>query len=99
MPFIFWGMGPVFQSGKKNVIVEINDYGPGIHINNFNKIFERFYTERPSEEKFGQHSGLGLSIVKQILDVHKGVIKVENRTEKNKKIDGAKFTIIFEKVI
>jgi two-component system sensor histidine kinase ChvG len=87
------------KSNKKNVIVEINDYGPGIHINNFNKIFERFYTERPSNEKFGQHSGLGLSIVKQILDVHKGVIKVENRTEKNKKIDGAKFTIIFEKVI
>ena len=44
-------------------------------------------------------SGLGLSIVKQILDVHKGLIKVENKTKKNKKIIGAKFTIILKKII
>ena len=87
------------KSNKNNVFVEINDYGLGIHVNNFNKIFERFYTERPSGEKFGQHSGLGLSIVKQILDVHKGLIKVKNRFGKNKKIIGAKFIITLKKVI
>ena len=87
------------KSNKNNVFVEINDYGTGIHINNFNKIFERFYTERPSDEKFGEHSGLGLSIVKQILDVHKGLITVKNRLDKNKKIIGAKFIITLKKVI
>ena len=87
------------KNNKKNIFIEISDYGPGIHTNNFNKIFDRFYTERPSDEKFGQHSGLGLSIVKQILDVHKGLIKVENKTEKNKKVIGAKFTIILKKII
>ena len=87
------------KSNKNNVFVEIMDYGPGIHINNFNKIFERFYTERPSHEKFGNHSGLGLSIVKQILDVHRGLIKVENRLDKNKKTIGAKFIIILQKTI
>ena len=85
------------KSRKDNLFIEINDYGPGIRINNFNKIFERFYTERPADEKFGQHSGLGLSIVKQILDVHQGLIKVENRFGKNKKIIGAKFIIILKK--
>ena len=87
------------KSNKNNVFVEIKDYGPGIHINNFNKIFERFYTERPSHEKFGNHSGLGLSIVKQILDVHRGLIKVENRLDKNKKTIGAKFIITLQKII
>ena len=81
------------------MFVEIKDYGSGIHINNFNKIFERFYTERPSHEKFGNHSGLGLSIVKQILDVHRGLIKVENRLNKNKKTIGAKFIITLKKII
>ena len=87
------------KSNKNNVFIEIKDYGPGISTSNFNKIFERFYTERPSEEKFGQHSGLGLSIVKQILDIHKGLIKVENKNEKNTKITGAKFTVILKKDI
>ena len=87
------------KSNKNNIFVEISDYGPGIDRNNFNKIFDRFYTERPSKEKFGEHSGLGLSIVKQILEVHKGLIKVENRLGKNKKIIGAKFIITLKKHI
>ncbi len=87
------------KSKKNNVLIEIKDFGPGIQTNNFNKIFDRFYTERPDKEKFGQHSGLGLSIVKQILDVHKGLIKVENRYGKNKKVIGAQFIITLKKVI
>ena len=87
------------KSNKKNVFIEISDYGPGIHVNNFNKVFDRFFTERPTGEKFGEHSGLGLSIAKQILDIHKGLVTVENRLNKNKKIIGAKFIITLKKVI
>ena len=87
------------KSNKKKVFIEISDYGPGIHVNNFNKVFDRFFTERPAGEKFGEHSGLGLSIAKQILDIHKGLITVENRLSKNKKIIGAKFIITLKKVI
>ena len=89
----------LLKSNKNNIFIEISDYGPGVDKNNFNKIFDRFYTERPSKEKFGEHSGLGLSIVKQILEVHKGVIRVENRLGKNKKIIGAKFIITLKKHI
>ena len=87
----------LLKSKKNNIFIEINDYGPGIRINNFNKIFDRFYTERPSNENFGEHSGLGLSIAKQIIDVHKGTINVENRINKNKEINGAKFIITLKK--
>ena len=86
------------KSMKNDLNIEICDYGPGIHKNNFIKIFDRFYTERPSNEKFGQHSGLGLSIVKQILDIHKGLIKVENRIGKDNKIKGAKFILTLKKI-
>ena len=82
---------------KNNVSIEINDFGSGISKNNINRIFNRFYTERPSKEKFGQHSGLGLSIAKQIIDIHKGEIKVENRLGRNNKILGAKFSVILPK--
>ena len=83
-----------FNKGYKKIEILLKS-----NKNNFNKIFDRFYTERPSKEKFGEHSGLGLSIVKQILEVHKGVIRVENRLGKNKKIIGAKFIITLKKHI
>tara|TARA_B100001123_G_scaffold312891_1_gene349988 strand:- start:13577 stop:15163 length:1587 start_codon:yes stop_codon:yes gene_type:complete len=90
----------IYLRSMKNILsVEISDFGPGITVSNFNKIFERFYTERPNEEKFGEHSGLGLSIVKQILDVHKGFIKAENRFGNNKKVIGAKFIITLKKFV
>ena len=66
------------KSKKNNVSIEISDNGSGIPKNNLDKIFERFFTERLKKEEFGQHSGLGLSIVKQIIDAHSGEIKVEN---------------------
>jgi two-component system sensor histidine kinase ChvG len=43
------------------------------------KIFQRFYTERPPDENFGQHSGLGLSIARQIANAHGGDLKATNR--------------------
>ncbi len=67
------------------VVVAIEDEGPGIPDNKLEAIFERFYTERPASEKFGTHSGLGLSISKQIVEAHRGTIRAENRRD----VDGS----------
>ena len=61
-----------------------------------NKIFDRFYSNRPG--KFGEHSGLGLSISKQIIEAHNGSITAENKINKNGKIAGARFTIMLKKI-
>jgi two-component system, OmpR family, sensor histidine kinase ChvG len=63
----------------KFVRIEVEDDGPGIPDNKLAAIFDRFYSERPEAEKFGTHSGLGLSISKQIIDAHGGLIWAENR--------------------
>ena len=57
----------------------VDDDGPGIRPEAFEKIFERFYTDRP-QQGFGQNSGLGLSISKQIIEAHGGRLWAENRT-------------------
>jgi two-component system sensor histidine kinase ChvG len=64
---------------KSDVEIVVDDDGPGIRPEALEKIFERFYTDRP-EQGFGQNSGLGLSITKQIVEAHGGSIRVENRT-------------------
>jgi two-component system sensor histidine kinase ChvG len=64
---------------RKHVDIIVDDDGPGVPPGAFEKIFERFYTDRP-EQGFGQNSGLGLSISKQIVEAHGGRISVENRT-------------------
>ena len=56
------------------------------------KIFNRFYSNRP--DKFGQHSGLGLNIVKNLVDLHNGEINASNRSDQK----GASIEIIFPKV-
>jgi two-component system sensor histidine kinase ChvG len=63
------------------VLVLVEDQGPGIPDDKLTAIFSRFYSERPVGEKFGTHSGLGLSISKQIVDAHRGRIWAENRTD------------------
>jgi two-component system sensor histidine kinase ChvG len=63
---------------KNDVEIFIDDDGPGVRPEAAEKIFERFYTDRP-HQGFGQNSGLGLSISKQIVEAHGGVIWVENR--------------------
>ena len=63
------------------VLVTVEDDGPGIPKDKLTAIFDRFYSERPAGEKFGTHSGLGLSISKQIVEAHRGRIWAENRTD------------------
>ena len=76
-----------------DVKITIDDEGPGIPENKLDAIFERFYSERPAAEKFGLHSGLGLSICKQIVEAHNGKIFAKNRTGYQNDITGARFII------
>ena len=75
------------------VIMTVSDQGPGIPEAKLEAIFDRFYTQRPSDEKFGTHSGLGLSISKQIVEAHGGTIAAENRLDAEGKSLGARFTV------
>ena len=75
----------------------VDDCGPGIRPDNLERVFERFYTDRP-EGSFGSNSGLGLSISKQIVDAHRGRIWAENRYGKadadgEKPVLGARFVV------
>ncbi len=67
------------QSEKEKILVKIIDNGPGFEEDNTEKIFKRFYSNRP--EKFGQHSGLGLNIVKNIVEMHGGEVRAYNRKD------------------
>ncbi len=81
------------RAGKFN-IVTIDDNGPGIRADNIDRIFERFYTDRPSSEAFGQNSGLGLSISRQIVEAHGGTLTAENIPgTKPGEIRGARFVV------
>ena len=75
------------------VLVSVEDEGPGIPEDKLTAIFDRFYSERPAGEKFGTHSGLGLSISKQIIEAHRGRIWAENRTDADGTVIGARFLI------
>jgi two-component system, OmpR family, sensor histidine kinase ChvG len=76
-----------------SITVTIDDQGPGVPEDRREKIFDRFYSERPKGEEFGKHSGLGLSISRQIIDAHGGHIGAENRRDAAGAILGARFTI------
>jgi two-component system sensor histidine kinase ChvG len=73
----------------EQITVTVTDEGRGI-TGDFGKIFQRFYTDRPDTESFGDHSGLGLSISKQIVEAHKGTIRARNREDRS----GAVFTVV-----
>lgn len=73
--------------------VTTDDGGPGIPEGKEEAIFERFYRDRPEDEKFGIHSGLGLSICKQIVETHGGTITAENRKDAAGNIIGARLTV------
>lgn len=73
--------------------VSIDDEGPGIPAGKEQRIFERFYTERAEGEKFGSHSGLGLSISRQIVEAHGGSIRASNRAGAGGEVLGARFAV------
>lgn len=73
-------------------VVTIDDEGQGIPEDNLESIFQRFYSERPTEH-FGQHSGLGLSICRQIVETYGGTISATNRRGPDGKVLGARFTV------
>lgn len=76
------------------VEIAVEDQGPGIKAEQFDRIFDRFYTDRPGEESFGQNSGLGLSISKQIVEAHGGRIWAENIAGPGGKgVIGARFVV------
>ncbi|HYF09371.1 MAG TPA: sensor histidine kinase, partial [Acetobacteraceae bacterium] len=75
------------------VEIAVEDEGPGIPEQKIESIFERFYSERPRGERFGQHSGLGLSISRQIVEGHRGRISAENRRDPEGKVLGARFVV------
>ncbi len=82
--------GGQFSNG---VEIVVDDDGPGIPPHAFERIFERFYTDRPNEG-FGQNSGLGLSISRQIVEAHNGRIRAQNRINPvDGQIAGARFTV------
>jgi two-component system, OmpR family, sensor histidine kinase ChvG len=77
--------GPVLR-------LTVEDQGPGVPEDKLEKIFDRFYTDRPQGAKFGNNSGLGLSIVRQIVETHRGRVWAENRMTDGK-IVGARFIV------
>ena len=96
------GMVRIVARADENFVeVVVEDDGPGIRPDQFERIFERFYTDRADNaaDSFGQNSGLGLSISKQIVEAHNGRIWAENRTRPSKDageqpvVLGARFTV------
>jgi two-component system sensor histidine kinase ChvG len=75
------------------VSITVEDEGPGIPEAKVEHIFDRFYSERPTGERFGQHSGLGLSISRQIVEALHGRISAENRRGSKGQILGARFVV------
>ena len=83
----------VSKLDDNKVVINILDEGQGFKEKDTDKIFKRFYSNRP--DKFGQHSGLGLNIVKNLVDLHNASIKASNRIDQK----GASMEIIFPKSI
>ncbi len=75
------------------VEISVEDEGPGIPEAKLEHVFDRFYSERPKGEHFGQHSGLGLSISRQIVEALRGRIAAENRRDIFGKVIGARFVV------
>ena len=81
----------IFKDETNNVILKVVDEGKGFKEKNTKKIFNRFYSNRP--DSFGKHSGLGLNIVKNLVDLHGATITASNNTSQK----GANVEIVFPK--
>ncbi|MBV8972756.1 MAG: sensor N-terminal transmembrane domain-containing protein [Sphingomonadaceae bacterium] len=75
-------------TARRQVVLSVDDAGPGVPVDNRDDIFRRFYSERPPSEDFGRHSGLGLAIARTIVDAHDGTIAVGDAPG-----GGARFTV------
>lgn len=89
------GVITVSLARERNMcVVKVEDNGPGIRAENVDRIFERFYTDRPDGEDFGQNSGLGLSISRQIAEAHGGSLTVQNIVDgTTHAVRGARFVL------
>ena len=87
------------ENGQAMARIDVEDEGPGIPPENLENIFERFYTDRPQQEGFGAHSGLGLAIARQICNAHQGRIWAHNRTAQTPDGNGARTGAIFSVVL
>jgi two-component system, OmpR family, sensor histidine kinase ChvG len=83
-------VGRRIEAGRALAVVAVEDEGPGIPPDNLERIFERFYTQRPAGAAFGSHSGLGLAISRQIVEAHGGTLEAGNREPP---VTGARFTV------
>ena len=83
---------------EDRIVVSVEDEGPGIPPGKEAAIFERFYSERPAGEAYGGHSGLGLSISRQIVEAHRGEIRAENRVAPDGAVLGARFIVVLPAV-
>jgi two-component system sensor histidine kinase ChvG len=79
----------ISNTADKEILVMIIDDGQGFKEKDTSKIFKRFYSNRP--DKFGEHSGLGLNIVKNLVDLHDGEIVASNRLDRDGAIVEIKF--------
>ena len=82
----------ISKDQKEKVILKVIDQGKGFKEKKLNKIFDRFYSNRP--DKFGKHSGLGLNIVKNLVELHGGIIAASNNPDNI----GARIEILFPRV-
>ena len=82
----------LIKNKDENIILKVIDEGEGFKEKDTNKIFKRFYSNRP--KIFGEHSGLGLNIVKNLVELHNGTILASNNTDQK----GAKIEITFPKI-
>jgi two-component system, OmpR family, sensor histidine kinase ChvG len=82
----------IFRDNEQKIILKVIDQGKGFKEKNTNKIFNRFYSNRP--DKFGEHSGLGLNIVKNLVELHGASINASNNINQK----GANVEIIFPKI-
>lgn len=81
------------RESNERIVVTVEDQGTGIPDSKLDAIFERFYSERPKDESYGNHSGLGLSIARQIVNAHGGSIRAENIRSITGQVTGARFIV------
>lgn len=86
-------IGVCAVDSQNDIEISVEDDGPGIPEGKLEHIFDRFYSERPKEEQFGQHSGLGLSISRQIAEALRGSLRAENRRDAHGTVSGARLVL------